>query len=305
MTPATFYVAFLAVCDGLTVLVKLISHQIYFHEVYLGTAGCKLDFVSFYLSAVANWMLVLICAERFVSVCLPLKRNIIFTKKRCYITVTVITVTFFCIFASMFIAMRDALPGGTECGTLDEYLNFWTNGWIWINICLNLFIPLPIIVVLTVLVIRGLRKSHRDRRCILTNGSGTEDANKRLMKESERLERSITIMLILVAIIFAVISMPAVVFLLTYEESPDKLVQAKWQLFDQIQYMFIDLSHAINFFLYFLTAKKFREQFLYVFTCKRYPKGLSKAKGYEVTNTHSTYATKYTIAKSSEDVSHI
>ena len=52
---------------------------------------CKhIEPLSIFFSTTANWILVLICLERFISVCYPLKKAYLFTKRRSYICATIL-----------------------------------------------------------------------------------------------------------------------------------------------------------------------------------------------------------------------
>lgn len=299
MTPATFFVSLLALCDGATIFVKIIFQQMAFNDVSIGTVGCKMRFLPMFLSLLANWVLVLICAERFVSVCFPLKKAYMVTKRRSYIVTSILSTVLFLVMSCLFSLMWDSDETGVMCGTHEEYYDFWTTWWFWINAFLLIFIPFVFIVIFTALIVRGLMQSRHDRRSIMRNSSKGQDGNRRLMEEAERLERSITIMLIFAAIIFLLLTLPACIYILGYKESKDPLVEQRWKLFEQIQYVLIDSSHAINFFLYFLSAQRFRCQFFNILRCRRWRATNRKSRCIEVS------VTKYTIARSNEDVSQV
>ncbi|KAH9500120.1 hypothetical protein Btru_076665 [Bulinus truncatus] len=297
MTTATFFVSLLAFYDACTLTVKLVYHQMFIHNVYMGSPGCKMAFLSLFFSLLANWTLVFICAERFIAVCFPLKKAYIVTKRRSYICSAALFVVLLISLASMYALMRDSDGSGMLCGTFNEYLYFWTKWWYWINALLYLFLPFSLIVVLTSLIIKGLSRSRVDRRSIMRNSSKGKDGNKRLMADAERQERSITIMLISVALIFLILLLPTCVFILTYSPSEDTLVQARWKVFDQIQFILADSSHAVNFFLYFFSAQRFRHQFFRLFLCRSLTLKGQKFKGNEST------MTKFSVAASREDES--
>ena len=308
-SPATFLVSALAVSDGLTISIKLLVHQLARWKVYLGTVGCKSMFMSLFLTSVGNWILALICGERYVAVCYPLKKIYIVTRRRCQVSVAILTISNFVLFASMFYVMRDSNDSGFKCGTYRKYFTFWMTGWYWINTSISLFLPFTCIVLLTALIVRGLMRSRRERRSIFgktTNGSkrvvneglsysnidsggNGRCPNQRLLQEAEAVEKSITVMLILAASIFLVLALPACVYLLVYRqpaqgEVRDPVSEARWALFEQIQFVFIDFSHAINFFLYFLSAQRFRRQLYHVIRCKRLSRKDHQSMTLEMTN---------------------
>lgn len=303
VTPATFFISILALCDGCALTVKLIGHQLLTHQVYFGHVGCKFLFFPVFLSMLANWILVMICAERFVSVCFPLQKSIIFTKKRSYACALALTLILLTLTAGLYGVMRGADPSGLNCGTMDEYYSFWINGWYWINILVVLFIPFVSIVILTGLIIHGLFQSRRQRRRVLLNGRDKQENNVRLVAEVERMERTITLMLILAAVVFLVLSLPSCIYIVAVPRSMDSLTKARWKLFDKIQYLLIDSTHAVNFFLYFLSLKRFRNQFFNILTCKRRSRRRRISRNNDMNNSIDT--TKYTLNKSDENVSHL
>ncbi|CAG5125594.1 unnamed protein product, partial [Candidula unifasciata] len=278
LSPATFFIALLAFFDGSALVVKLIFQQLYRYEVQIGNVGCKMEFLTMYLATVANWMLVLICAERFISVCYPLKKISVFTKKRGYICAATVAAFFLCFYGILFVVMRDKGPGMT-CGTNNNFLSFWATYWYWLNAAMFLFIPFIIILVFTGGIIRGLYLSRRDRRFLMQKGSGRDTGNEcatgnnqRLVAESERIERAITIMMILAAVLFVAFALPACVFRLLsdpkFRGDCDTIANAYWAMFEQVQFLLVDLTHVLNFFMYFFAVRRFRSQLFKLLRCK-------------------------------------
>ncbi|BFZ06275.1 hypothetical protein BsWGS_09314 [Bradybaena similaris] len=277
LSPATFFVALLAFFDGSALVVKLTYQQLMKYHHPLGDIGCKMDFLAPYLATVANWMLVLICAERFISVCYPLKKISVITKRRSYMSAAVVAGVFLVLFGIMSVIMRG--DGHGECGTLNAYVDFWKIYWYWINFALFLIIPFLIILIFTCGIIRGLYLSRRDRRILLQKGSGRETGNEsaagnhsRLVAETERVELAITIMMILAATLFLTFSLPACVYTVISDPSSEGKCntksQAYWTLFQQIKFLLVDATHALNFFMYFFAARRFRSQLFKVLRCK-------------------------------------
>ncbi|GFS03301.1 thyrotropin-releasing hormone receptor [Elysia marginata] len=206
--------------------------------------------------------------------------------------------------------MRDSDDSGYHCGTYNEYLDLWQTVWYWTNSTASLFLPFSCIVLLTALIVHGLVRSRRERRNIFgktadgskrlvndNNGYSTvsggngcrRGTNQRVLKEAEAVEKSITIMLILAAAIFLLLALPSCVYLLAYREPApgerrDPLTEARWKLFDQIQFLLIDSSHAVNFFLYFLSAQRFRRQLYHLLSCRRSCRKDLQSRTFEMTN---------------------
>ena len=93
--------------------------------------------------------------------------------------------------------------------------------------------------------------------------------NQKMLDDTARVERTITLMLIAAGGIFLVLSLPiSLYYLIKGLSRPTEMSveNARWNLYRVIAYIFIDSSHAVNFFLYFFTAKRFRVQLLRVVT---------------------------------------
>ncbi|KAH9524436.1 hypothetical protein Btru_054556 [Bulinus truncatus] len=272
MTPATLLTAILAVCDSCALVTKLVNVNLTLYNV-LSEAVCKMDFVAGFFSSLANWTLVLICVERFVAVCYPLKKEYLVTLRMCYVIFGFTAVILLVPRMSVFITMRcyddnsEKLFDGPKCITKDEYTTFWANYWHWINNFVLVFIPYFIIIALTIVIILKLRLNASQRRRTL-HGSwlnlspNSNIFNAQILHDNERSERALTWMLALTAVLFLVLTLPSCVYFLMYPGGEEPL-------FNQVQFLLYDSTHALNFFMYFLTAKRFRLQLYKIFHCER------------------------------------
>lgn len=108
--PATFFVVVQAILDAASLVGKLTAHQLLRNNVYIGDIGCKSYFLTIFSGTLANWILLLICTERFVTVCYPDRKPLIFTKSNCYVAVSVLSAVFLAFFAGVTCAMRGLTP---------------------------------------------------------------------------------------------------------------------------------------------------------------------------------------------------
>lgn len=256
ITPASMLVATLAATDGLALTLKLIGHQLFRHGVYVGDAGCKCEFLVLYVSTMANWVLLWICAERFVVICRPKFHNMFSNKKFWAGVLFLCGVALLAVFLPISVVMRVSVSHGNKCGTHTQYLWFFMNVWYWINACLHLFIPFSVIAPLTILTVIKLYKT----RGVLT---GNDAENK------TQAVRQTAVMMGVAALVFLLLSLPSCVYFLSYKMSDNKVVEARWAIFEQVQYIFLDSTHALNFYLYFLSSKLFRARLLALLTCRR------------------------------------
>ncbi|XP_059144304.1 sex peptide receptor-related protein 2-like isoform X2 [Physella acuta] len=296
VSPATFFIAVLAFTDGSALVLKLIVHRMTFSRLFrLSTVFCKLDFLPVFMSSLANWMLALICAERFISVCFPLKKMYLVTKRRGYVAVLVTALMLLSIFMFFFLYMYTYYRN--VCTPYQEFIWFWANIYYWINASVSVFLPFLAIFIFTCFIVRGLRKSRIERRSLIRPGNievsqineSANKANERLIAEAEKVELTITVMMVVASVLFLVLTLPSCVFYFIQNNATRLSVQtAYYKLFLTIQYMLYDSSHAFNFFLYFFTAKRFRQHFLHLLLCQNLRRRFSKNQ----TTTRTTDASR-------------
>ncbi|KAH9494800.1 hypothetical protein Btru_017796 [Bulinus truncatus] len=282
--PATFFVAILATCDGCALIFKLVFKLLFEHTP--NTIVCKTEFIPILFTIMANWTLVLICVERFISVCFPLKKLYLVTKRRSYVVVALLTTFLFVPLATLFCLMREHLRE-SECYTSEKYTWFWDHIYVKVmGNSLAVYIPFLFIFIFTLGVIIGLKLSSRDRRRLLrsnssqnTGSTAAANVNDRQIAEAEKLERAITVMMTFTALYFLVFSLPSCVYY-TMPVPPEDhyLALERHKLFSNIQYLLLDSTHALNFFLYVLTGKRFRSQLKKVLLCMPLRKNIEKRK---------------------------
>ncbi|KAI8767313.1 rhodopsin [Biomphalaria glabrata] len=275
ISPASFLVVMLAASDGCA----LISKVTIYHLQRFSRRGalCKLEFLTVFCTMMANWILVYICFERFISVCFPMKRLYLVTKKRTYIIVASTAAFLFVATAATYITVWDS--HSLKCGMYVEYIWYWYHIWVkYLGPSLAVYLPFMLILIFTVAIIRALKIASRELRNLFKRSLSmrrspddkTFSFNEKNIAESEKLERMITWMMILAAIFFLIFTLPACVFFNLPEPGPESDVKSftRYMLFEQIQHLCLDLTHTLNFFLYVVTAKRFRKQLVEILVCK-------------------------------------
>uniref|UniRef100_A0A2C9M8P8 G-protein coupled receptors family 1 profile domain-containing protein n=1 Tax=Biomphalaria glabrata TaxID=6526 RepID=A0A2C9M8P8_BIOGL len=257
MTPATFLIASLAFFDGTALIVKLV---VYLMDVY-ATPPCKTSFIVNFFSMMTNWTLAYVCLERFISVCYPLKKIYLVTLLRCVACVAITAAAMLSYFVPVFSLMFFWNYNDTSCWVHNEYDEFYFYYHRWINETLVLFIPYTAVVVLTFVIVVKLKVNAKQRRKSLqSTGSANSKTpcsyTERVIKENERVESTLTIMLICTAILFIVLTLPSFLYFII-----DKNSLRYPLIFKQLKYILYDSTHAFNFFIYFFSAAKFRCRF--------------------------------------------
>ncbi|PVD29887.1 hypothetical protein C0Q70_09144 [Pomacea canaliculata] len=175
MTTSIFYVTLLAGTDLLALVLKLVFHQLSNHNIPLYDVGCKFGLFVEVVSCYASWTLVLICFERFLAVCYPLKRNAYFTQtKAVAIAVVIAMMIFLCYLYAIILRQFDP---DKLCGFFNGPPGF-TQYWIWTASILYSLLPFVLLAVLTVFIIHSLRKHFRSRHTLHAT-SGVEQSFSR------------------------------------------------------------------------------------------------------------------------------
>ncbi|GFR77734.1 thyrotropin-releasing hormone receptor [Elysia marginata] len=300
LTTATFYVCLLAVSDLLAIMVRgtlqlMLDNTIIVlrNSKTFNMAGLLFD----YFASLSNWLLVLICFERFLTIRFPLKKRTCFTIVRAQVIALLLAVALLLIYG--IAAWR---LGYTEARI-----------FILRNV---LYALLPLCLVLATIAMIGchLWQVHQDREATFSNSSrrsrstrlGSESSctcsqnnnlvsgacdtaatltqvlvngqsqasvvarkSKTTLQDIARLENNLTVMMLVAAMVFLILTVPHCALLFIYDHynamwsSP--LSFATFYLLRKITLVMTVFNLSINFILYFLSAKKFRTQLYKVF----------------------------------------
>ncbi|XP_025095510.1 substance-P receptor-like [Pomacea canaliculata] len=257
LTTATLYVVLLAAADLAALVLKVIFHQLSYHRIPENTFICKGDVFVQVVSCYANWMLVLICFERFLTVCYFLRKNTCFTIKRAIVIAVLLGVTLFLCFLYGFINMDKAKAG--YCSYPEHAQEFVITYWHWIVASIYFFLPFTLLAIFTSLILVRLRRQRKASEAI---GETTENTRER---SQMRVELPICIMMVCAAIVFLVLTLPTCIYHLIVAwkkinvDTPQQWFA--WAMFQQLAISLSEANHAVNFYIYFLSVRMFRSRF--------------------------------------------
>ena len=118
------------------------------------------------------------------------------------------------------------------------------------------------IFILTGFMIRSLLKARRARENTLNGGCSFTRRQTR--------EFQITIMLVTIAILFVVVKIPyTLTYYLSFNWKGKRIVYGITDVKD-VAGAFVILNYSMNFFVYFIFVRSFRENFFKMFSCKKY-----------------------------------
>ncbi|XP_046332633.2 sex peptide receptor-related protein 2-like [Haliotis rufescens] len=266
LTTSFFSVAVLAVVDNLTIIMKMVENQSRSHKMLsFDETGCQfLFFLGLTCAAFANWILIIISAERFTAVAFPMKVALIWSLRR---AVGIIV----CVFVFLGLVHSHIFASVTHyenytCTVKTRFHQYIHPYWYFTSATVYAFIPATCLIVFNVLIIVLLRRSSATRRHMLSESDASN-------VEARRQDRQVTIMLVTVAVTFLILTIPRCVCVIAYHSmctgNADLMCTTRRQLFDTLTTQIADTNHAINFYLYVLTGRRFRENFLKLFKCRQ------------------------------------
>lgn len=263
VSSASFYLASLAIADTcvlyLSQIPAWVSTLTGTHVSNTGDFGCKIFTFSLFTSGdVAVWILLVVTVDRFISVRLPLKAKQLCTPRRSRFAVGIIVLIAVLKNVHLFVTKGVQLHGKLhgQCSySHDDYKVFEEFVRPWIAFTLYAFIPISAMLVLNILIITGLHSARKKRE----NLRGTA---RMQVQQDNKNTRIMTAMLLTVSIVFTVLVTPSIVVILVrahwvvtaHDEARNNLLRA-------ITDVLVATNHSINFFLYCLSGKTFRNQF--------------------------------------------
>ncbi|KAH9524466.1 hypothetical protein Btru_054656 [Bulinus truncatus] len=249
--PATLLIGCLAMFDSVALVTKLIESQVIFNDVRLGRYGCKFIYIPSAISAsVANWTLAFICAERFITVCYPLKRLYLMTAQRSKGVLVAMTAVMLSYVTAMYLTFMDFSGGRPQC--VIGYISLYT--FFMIQYTSHIIAPFALITFFAVLVIRQLRVSRANRNELRRQLS----INESPIVRQECLENKMSLLMISAAILYFAVNAPSCIFYTIIWPSVGCIPQDVFTYVNDTLYVVNDSSHALNFFIYFVLVKGFR-----------------------------------------------
>ena len=256
------YMLLLAVSDMVSITIKMVYFQITANDVKMGDIFCQLIlFLGTVAQQYSNWILVAMTVERFVAIWFPFKVKKICTKRNVALANIVMIVVFICAnwhFLLTFEEVADPLLVW-DCRPKPNFAYFINVVWYWIDGTLYAFLPIILIVVLNGLIVYAVKRAT-NTRIDLTN-------NTKKARDKAAQQRQMTIMLLTISMVFIVLVLPNCIFFIVKEYWTWKNTlhgTAQYFLLYQIVFVLSDLNHAVNFYLYCLSGKRFRHNFLKV-----------------------------------------
>ena len=251
---------FLALYDWLVVVKnisewKLLECQIfnYFTGIFLQSSTYQILAMTF---------------DKYVAIKWPHRASVYSTPRRAKI---IILCLFIC-------ALNYNVPHLLVSGLVGEQCVFFaisgtiTKVFSWTSFIVNGIIPFSMLIHMNYVIVRTVRKSRKMFRTVGTemgpNTNKDKDSRERTMKSAEN---QLTIMLLLVTTLFLILLIPTYIrfiyLSIVVRDTPYKYASS--MLFFQVTYKLYKTNNGINFFLYCISGKKFRNDLKEMLCCKR------------------------------------
>ena len=198
------------------------------------------------------WMTVLVAVNRYIFVCLPLKASEWCTLSKVKIQLAVVLTLAIVCNIPRFVQYRvkhDATNNGTSYAyfEFEEWIHFYmVYDAMW---CFVLWtgVPLFVLTLLTIRLINAM-KDHRRVKLAMNTARQQQDSN-------------VTFALIIVVIVFIICHVPTLVLRIVYYLVPFEVLKLNdvWIFTYDIATMLVILNSAVNFFIYILANKRFRD----------------------------------------------
>jgi hypothetical protein len=245
----------LAMADTALLLTRIRSVLFYGFNLDLRTiteASCPVHiFCTYLFRHFANWSVMLLTVERFISVSFPLKARIVCRMKwTCLAILAVFSFIFLLNLHNLFI-FRKADSGICHA---HGHMYFYSVIWVWVDWFVYSGFPFLVICLSNCAIIYKVCQSQTKRRK-LQNPERGEEQTAQFM--------SMTYMLTTVSIIFILLTLPDSMFLILYNHV---IGISSWK--EYVTYSFIGtvtmllafVNNGINFLLYCVSGTQFRRE---------------------------------------------
>ena len=146
-----------------------------------------------------------------------------------------------------------------------------TRVYSWITFVINGIIPFSMLIYMNSVIVQTVRNSHKLFRSTVTTITGTENGqNKETRQEAmKRAENQLTVMLLFVTMLFLILLFPTYIRFIylnfVKRDTPSKYASS--MLFFQITFKLYTTNNSINFVLYCISGKKFRNDLNEMLCC--------------------------------------
>ena len=225
----------------------------------ISTAWCRFLWFILYLSAdMSSWCVAAVSIQRCICVYFPVQAKWVCTSKKALLASVSFIAIFFAINSPMlFIFELYANPKGQRlCQVLPQYREFFSKVFSWIDFTSVFLVPMALLIITNTLIVKRLFGSE--------NTLGGTSQNSRAI--------TMTRISVSISVCFFVFGLPIVVYLIVepyvLDHASDHVV-AEVKVAFMIARLVYMCNNSINFILYCVTGRRFRQELRTIFRINR------------------------------------
>ncbi|XP_076449118.1 uncharacterized protein LOC143285606 [Babylonia areolata] len=225
-------------------------------------------------STISCWYLVCMTVHRAISVVWPHRVNLLCTRRTVLLLLAGITVFFAVLYSHYLIGFETvhyASDNNYWCTVRydnDAYIFFIENVFTYIELSFYCLLPFIFLLTSNIILIWKLTVSVKAADKHLTQGDSDQ------VQAHRKAANSVTLTVVAVSVAFVVLTLPTSInFMRNYfgrfRSALTSYERATEFFIDAVTGLLGHANHAVNFYLYCLTGRRFREEFIKVLCCGR------------------------------------
>jgi hypothetical protein len=250
----------------------------------MSLVGCKFFYWTYRVFKFpASWMVVLISTERFIAVWLPIKAKSISTKRNAYIAIA-IAYGYFAVYIGYWTSISDNIING-RCipNAIPPEMKHVMRGILVFGVIMYVNVPAIILIFLNTMIVYKLIaiRNKKNKTVVPAVGTGQGDTKKQTQRD---VITKTNAMLVCVAVAFIILETPiGILHMISFSRNQSLFLtkDREMVILREIAQVMEQLNHSINFLLYVLASKGFRDRVVAFFTGKisRFEHGQSVTEG--------------------------
>lgn len=269
-TSVYHYLMALAIADTCVLYVSAFKTWIRlltgFELLYASEFSCRLfSFLFLYSLHLSSWLVVMVTVDRFTVVWFPFRASSWCTVRRARMATVALATLFAAYNGHVFWTYElsdDVEMNRVYCGPVKTY-QFMAMPFDCLQLLTYSLVPFLVILVLNVAIVSRLRWRPvmlRGRTGGRTNSIFSGSSADRASESSSACGRQakVTYMLVVVSFAWLVLTLPKSIHTIVFELDPHRY--ANVVMFRGLSFLLVYVNHAINFYLYCITGRKFRRQ---------------------------------------------
>ncbi|KAL8575166.1 hypothetical protein ACOMHN_042476 [Nucella lapillus] len=222
--------------------------------------------------AFVYWMLVSVSLQRVLAVVWPHHVSRVCTRRRVGFLIGSVAVFFQCFYSHYLYCVFSV---SSQEGSADAQCMSGSSGYAWfldnvfsyVDLVMFSLLPFTFLVMCNSVLIWKLITSTRKARQRMA-----AVPTQQILKRSQ-VNSSVTFTVLVVSLTFLVLTLPSALYIMMYHFKDQTALTpeeaADVYLFHTLSFLLVDSNSAVNFYLYCLTGRRFREKFVKIWWCRR------------------------------------